>query len=88
VIAFVRNLREFFYINISDQKIKGQKIQEIGLIAQEKLSDDKEFSTVVNYLETDNFQNILDEKIFIIFSPTSSTNVLQKLVNTFNFTIM
>ena len=49
MIAFVRNLREFFfYINISDQKIKGQKIQEIGLIAQEKLSDDKEFSTVID----------------------------------------
>jgi hypothetical protein len=66
-----------FDINISDQKIKDQKIQEIGLIAQEKLND-KEFSTVIdvhnrvqnagypNYLccrlETDNFQNILDEK--------------------------
>jgi hypothetical protein len=36
-----------FDINISDQKIKDQKIQEIGLIAQEKLND-KEFSTVID----------------------------------------
>jgi hypothetical protein len=54
--------RIFFYINISDQKIKGQKIQEIGLIAQEKLSDDKEFSTVIdvhNRVQNSGYPNYL-----------------------------
>jgi hypothetical protein len=53
--------RNFFYINISDQKIKGQKIQEIELIAQEKLND-KEFSTVIdvhNRVQNSGYPNYL-----------------------------
>ena len=53
--------RIFFYINISDQKIKGQKIQEIGLIAQEKLND-QEFSTVIdihNRVQNSDYSNYL-----------------------------
>jgi hypothetical protein len=48
-------------INISDQNIKDQKIQEIGLIAQEKLND-KEFSTVIdvhNRVQNSGYPNYL-----------------------------
>jgi hypothetical protein len=50
-----------FDINISDQKIKDQKIQEIGLIAQEKLND-QEFSTVIdihNRVQNSGYSNYL-----------------------------
>ena len=51
----------FFDINISDQKIKDQKILEIGLIAQEKLND-QEFSTVIdvhNRVQNSGYSNYL-----------------------------
>ena len=52
---------KLFDINISDQKIKDQKIQEIGSIAQEKLND-QEFSTVIdvhNRVQNSGYSNYL-----------------------------
>jgi hypothetical protein len=48
-------------LSSSDQNIKNQKIQEIGLIAQEKLND-KEFSTVIdvhNRVQNSGYPNYL-----------------------------
>ena len=50
-----------YNINISDQKIKNQNIQEIGLIAEEKLND-KEFNTVIdvqNRVQNSGYPNYL-----------------------------
>jgi hypothetical protein len=51
-----------FDINISDQKIKDQKIQEIGLIAQEKFRSTK-FYKFTNYFIINRF--CLKKDIFI-----------------------